>query len=342
MLAGFEIEVAGLSRDSLRTKIRPAISSQYHIDFHDDGSIRRYNYAINDTPVIPISVNGRDFFPVGAERIDHYGPEIVTRPYDKHGILELAGELGEALCKIPENSRASIHVHVSGFKTWEHIQRLIWFMYTFEAPMFRISALGGRHRGELSYDGNPNDYRYCRPLSNPIHIVTRDGMKRVPLINIDGILDATSFGEMLKYWGRLDYFWNEGGLQHYCPHRLHCINIAPLLRHQTVEFRLFNGVPKYLQDVLALVIRIYELTEDWNYSREPMLLGTTPDFTANEFSEILGGMDITHLWGNYWPKGVVDTRLLSHYNHHNEVISTSRSVYTCNWLEAPSTEDDDD
>lgn len=336
---GFEIEVAGLSRRALREKVVPALSSRFHVSLHDDGSIRRSNYEVDRVPIIPITVGTREYLPPGVQEVDRYGPEIVTDPYGKEDILQLAGEIAEALYKVPDNPRASIHVHLSGFNTWQHIQRLLKFFYYYEAPLYRVFALGNRHRGELNYDGVPNDYRYCRPLSKPIHLM--DGMKTVPLLDIEKVLGATTFGQMLAAWGRLDWFWNESGLQHYCPHRLHAVNLASLLRHRTVEIRVPNGTARFLQDTVALCIRIFELTtKKVEPHTAPMVLGSKPDINADQFSQILG-MNIAHLWGHYWPKGVINESLLSHYSHHQEVPHLRESCYPCAWGDAPNMDDDE-
>lgn len=329
MLIGIEVEAGNIAREYLEKRLSSMINSRFGWSLHDDGSIRTHNYIIAEVPIVPIITNGRALYPAGARRFDNYGPEVVSVPLNRDDAFEFCLQLSKVLCKLPPNPRSSIHIHVSGFNGWKHIQNLLAWMYYFEAPLYRIAGLGQRHRGELSYQGESNDYRFCRPLSAPIGLRTAD--TRVPLINIGKLLTAKTFGEMLYAWGRLDYFWALGELNHYCPHRLHGINLASLLRHRTIEFRLWNGVHKYLSDALQISLRLVDLAADGPPNLDmPMLLGSEPDFTAEDLSSILK-MDVRHLWGSSWPAPVIVPNLMSHYSNHNDLVSSRQGLQECVW-----------
>ncbi len=330
MLVGVECEVAGLSRQSLHDALSRTVSKSFRWELHDDGSIRRQNYSIANTSIIPISVYGSSYLPIGASPTDRYGPEVVSGPMKRDDILKFCEEVTAALYKIPASPRSSIHVHVSGFKGWQHIKNLILWMYHLEAPMFRISALGGRHRGEMAYDGVPNDYKYCRPLSSPIGICD-DGGRAVPLVNMERLIESKSFGELLAAWGRLDFLMANEGLHHYCPHRLHSIQPCNLLNNGTMEFRLWNGVVKYLVDFVYLSIRLFELAKEGPPQFEPMLLGSKSlTASAGDISIILG-VDIQHLWGERWCEAPEIPKLLSHYTHNTVIPSSSMRVHDLRW-----------
>lgn len=330
MRVGVEVEVGNLPRDMLSSRLRHAVDSRFGWQLHDDGSIRTRNYAIAGTPIIPIQVHDQTITPYGASAVDRYGPEIVSSPLNRDDALEFGEQVAKVLTKMPANPRASIHVHMSGFRTWQHIQNLVLWMYALEAPLYRIGGLGQRHRGELNYQGEPNDYKFCRPLSQPIHLVK--GMKKVPLVNMSRIATASTFGEFLFAWGRLDYYWVHNELGHYCPHRLHIVNLASLMRYQTAEVRLWNGVPKYIPDSIAISLRLFDLAEQGPPTFAPMLIGdykALGHVTSDHISEILG-MNIAHLWYERWATPPTTPDRLSHYSSHNELIGGD-VPYDCEW-----------
>lgn len=330
MQVGVEVEIGSLPKDLLHARLKHAVDSRFNWQLHDDGSIRTRNYAIAGVPVIPIQVGEESIVPHGAALVDRFGPEVVSGVLDPEDAVEFGEQVAKVLCKMPANPRASIHVHMSGFHTWEHIKNLVLWTYALEAPLFRIGGLGQRHRGEMQYQGEPNDYKFCRPLSQPIHLI--HGQRRVPLVNMQKIASASTFGELLFAWGRLDHFWANGDLGHYCPHRLHIINLASLLRYRTVEVRLWNGVPKYIPDSIAISIRLFQLAEQGPPSFSPMLIGEYKNLshiTSDHISEILG-MNVSHLWYDRWaaPPSILDR--LSHYQSHNELV-TGAVPLDCLW-----------
>jgi hypothetical protein len=330
MQVGVEIEVGNLSRDLLATRLRHSVDSRFNWQLHDDGSIRTRNYAIAGVPIIPIQVHDQTITPHGASLVDRFGPEIVSGVLSPEDAVEFGEQVAKVLCKMPANPRASIHVHMSGFRTWQHIRNLVLWTYALEAPLYRIGGLGQRHRGELYYQGEPNDYKFCRPLSRPIHLIR--GTRKVPLVDMDRIVTASTFGEFLFGWGRLDYFWAHGDLSHYCPHRLHIINLASLLRYQTVEVRLWNGVPKYIPDSVSISMRLFELAEQGAPKFSPMLIDDYKSLnhvTSDHISEILG-MNINHLWYDRWAHPPTTIDRLSHYSNHNEIVNGSEAL-VCEW-----------
>jgi hypothetical protein len=331
-MIGLEIEVPGVARSQLQEFVRRYLDSSCVFEISDDGSIRDTNYGFNDQThflsVLPISVGKERILPVGVSALDTRGPEIVTSPYTIETMKVYANQFASALYKIPDTPRASIHGHISEFRDWRHIQNLLRWFYYLEAPLYRLAGFGRRHRGEQRFDGERQDYNYCRPLSNPIGYMKNGRL--TPLLDIDKILQADSYAQMLYHWGRLDFWQYDGGLGHYCPHRLHGINIVPLLRQGTVEFRLWNGVYRFLPEVVDIMEALFDLSRDCTVPfSTPMVLGGKYDIDADQVSDILG-VKINHIWGKTWPKGC-NGLLQSHYRQHNEAISDSYDIFNVSY-----------
>jgi hypothetical protein len=327
---GVEIEVPGLP---------PAAGNvfreRFNCTMHDDGSLRRPVYSINKHPFIfPDTDIPPDF--VHQER--EYGAEIVTPPMTYDNMLSFLAFAQHQLAHIPKfSSRGSIHVHVGvENKPWKHVQNLMgWFLHL-EAILYRFAAEGGTHRGEERYDGNVNDYRYCRPLSAPIctHFYVGNPTTLVqPIIDTKALLAAKTASEFLAAWGRLDYFQPE---RKYVPHRLHGINLLTVLQHGAVEWRLFDG---YYRDLIAffkIVCRVHELAESQPYPKLVHGLGTnaaTNEYARSLFVETESQHRLTEkkfskLWGTRFPSAVFDAELLHHYHTFSLHTIKSQGVQT--------------
>lgn len=328
---GLEVEAGNISRDSLSALLQQYVDPDLRYQLHDDGSIRTENWEIGGGAIIPITVGRNSYYPVGARTVDRFGPEIVSDPLNREDARRFAIQVSEALFKHPINPRGSIHVHVSGFDNWQHVQNLCAWVYALEAPLFRVSGLGKPHRGGQMYQGRSNDYLYCRPLSAPIHIHHHNSDSRtVPIINTPNLLNAETFGQFLAAWGRLDLFWrNDSSLHHYCPHRQHIINIASLLRHGTVEFRLWNGVYEHVPTALDVSLRIFDMARVGPPAAGVHYrLGADHDMTPMEFSRMID-LDVFHVWGKHWPPGVLNPNLFTHYSNHLRAYEPTVEVLDC-------------
>lgn len=314
MRMGLECEIPYLSQDAA------LIVDWLVVDIHNDGSIRHTNYMIDGVAVLPMRNKYHRFiYPSGAVIADQYGAEIVTKPYEYTELHTGVSGMARMFGYVPTTPRASIHVHVEVIdKSWRYVQNLLrWFIHL-EAPLFRLSALGEEHRGQqwFSDPQHPDqeavkqDHNYARPLTDSIGI--RRGNRMTPLIDYDDVLSAESASDMVAAWGRLDLSW--GSLSRYSPHRLHALNIVPLMLHHTVEWRLFNGRYRYLPKILEIINAVHRLAEQPVPNDFPrMPLGSTPDMTSAMMSDILG-VDVRDIWGRDWLPPCDQHAIKSHYD----------------------------
>lgn len=216
---GAELEFWGLGRQAVS-----GMESWLKFNVGDDGSVRDTTYTAGSLAVCPQrDKTGKPILSVGMRPQSRFGLEVITEPYPYADFLSVARKLAFQTSSIPQNSRTSIHVHVdaSGM-TWTEIRLLLLWVRALEAPIFRMACAGQTHRGSLSYNGELNDHKFARPLSNPIGAVDNKGIQ-VPLINWNALKTAKNASEFIASWGRLDRYWGNG-LEHYMPHRLHMIN----------------------------------------------------------------------------------------------------------------------
>lgn len=312
MLMGLECEIPHI------TARTASLVDWCRVDIHDDGSIRNENYTIDDVAILPMRRRNQLIYPSGVMLTDRFGAEIVTQPYEYEELRAHAVSLASMFGHVPTTPRSSIHVHVDVIdKPWTYVQNLMKWFVALEAPLYRLSALGEEHRGVQWFEDPQHrdrglvqqDHNYARPLTNSIGI--SNGRRNVPLIDIAKLLTADTASSFVSAWGRLDLYW--GGLPHYCPHRLHAINIVPLLKHHTIEWRMFNGRYRFIPKVLDIVHAMHKLAERPFPDAFPVMpLGSKPKFTATEMSVLLG-VDVYDVWGSAWVPGCREYALASHY-----------------------------
>jgi hypothetical protein len=320
---GLEIELQGLGRAALSG------IDFIRFDVHDDGSVRGPTYTVDGLPILfrhndrstgaPIIPSG-----CGEWRGDSIGLELVTRPYEYEELRGPAQQLADYLGHIPQTPRTSIHIHVDvANKSWRYIQNLIRWCYWLEAPLMRLAAgnSGQVHRGARIYAGEYNDYRYARPLSDPIGLpwVSTGRERESALIVMDRLLAANTASEMVSHWGRMDLYWSSG-ISHYVPHRLHMINLVSVQRIGTLEWRLFDAVYSKLPLFIDLVAAIHRVAEDYSLRPEdvhpvPVLLNDADShagFSIQRLSAMLD-LDLEPLWGKVWMPGTRQKLRRSHY-----------------------------
>lgn len=281
---------------------------------HDDGSVRGITYNAGNLSVYPQYDNkGAAILSVGMQPGPRFGLELVTRPYEYGELLPLMDKAATVLSHLPQTSRTSVHIHVDvADQPWVYIRRVLLWAHALEAVLFRLACGGGVHRGARIHDGALNDHRYARPLSSSIAIDWSGTVK--PLIVWNKLINATTASEFVAAWGRLDLFWN-GGIAHYCPHRLHMVNLASVLRQGTLEWRLFDGMYENLGNFARIVYAVHRLASqgepDFAY-----VLGCDalePAIDHRWVSRLLD-FDCEPMWGSNWQTACQDKALRSHYN----------------------------
>lgn len=286
---------------------------------HDDGSIRSNTYRVGkDLAVYPqFAQDGTPILCHGMSASERFGLEVATHPYSYSEMLLTAEKLSQWFKLIPQTPRTAIHVHVDvAGESWKYIQNILRWVYALEAPIFRLSCAGACHRGERDYGGESNDHRYARPLSNPIGITW--GRRLGPLILWNNLMQARTASEFVAAWGRLDLFWPGSGplnLPHYCPHRLHMVNLASVPRQGTFEWRVFDGLYEFIPQIVQLVASVHRLADQGEPDFAPILLGSdSADRVELSWLSSLLDMDLSPLWGENWPKRCQMIHRRSHYN----------------------------
>lgn len=297
---------------------------QYSV--HNDGSIRGETYRVGDLAIIPeLDATGRVILSQGMQRADPVGLEIVTSPYPYEDMRYIAEKFTYYLASTPQTPRTSIHVHVDvGDLPWTTVKNVVLWAHALEAPLYRIACGGGIHRGARMYQGDYTDHKYARPLSSPIYCAW--SKSRSPVIDWDQLISSDTASKFAASWGRLDMFWTgERQLVHYSPHRLHMINLASVLRQGTLEWRLFDGLYNQLTVFVEVVNSIHNLAMSGPPEFEPMLLGTTPDISADWISQLLN-TDINTAWGTAWQDPCRDRKLFHHYQDVPVLIPVAQSA----------------
>jgi len=326
---GAELEIYGVSRRHLRNMLDlPVLQGRLpSFNIGDDGSLRGQTYTLGNIAIQPMSSKRNNkLLPTGALPAEIVGTELISDPTSYEEWVEYAPLVAKLFGHLAVNPRSSIHTHTDfRGQSWKRIQNYISWFYHLEAPLYRLARMGQpQHRGVLYYEGTPNDHRYARPLSNPIGIPAHRRSSFVPCIDIVGVLSARSFSEMIAYWGRLDMYWRNLG--HYAPQRLHGLNIVSLMRHGTLELRLFNGWARYFPQAIDITYGLYKLSENpVPQGFEPMPLGSAPKFTLNDIAQLLdmNPESLRPLWRidgpREWVSGPEVQALPHHYSNDNSM-----------------------
>lgn len=255
------------------------------------------------------------------------GLEIVSPPMSRDTAMDFAQLTRTMLGHVPQTARTSIHVHVDvGNKPWTLIRDILAWGYHLEAVLYLLAAGGGKHRGNRYEDEAQqvyNDYRFARPLSAPIGLHFAGKIK--PMFNIEEVLNARSWSELLAAWGRLDYMTThpEQRGNHYIPHRLSGVSIHSVVRQGTVEFRIWDGLYQRMPEIMQIVYRLYDLASGGRPQFEPMPIRAEPyDLSPEWLADVLGPAAVrlagmhrsSYQHKTSWPAPVRDVLKLSHYS----------------------------
>jgi hypothetical protein len=366
---GLELELPGFSAVAYRE-----VFSYIEHRWADDGSVREQTYVIDGLPIAfrQRDSRGQVVLPsgVGSWEAGFTGAELVTEPYPYRELRPLAQRLAIDLQTLKAVPEASIHIHVDvADQPWAYVQNLLKIVAFLEAPLMRIAAGGrGSHRGtsqnrprvsgRVAARRTYNDYRYARPLSDPIGVENQHG-DRIPLIDLDLLLGARSASEFYAAWGRLDLLCSSAssGLRHYVPHRLHMVNLYSVPRQGTFEWRLFDAVYQHLRVFLDVVAAIhvlaalepaidlrsilrqpYPMTLARMYMEQKGMAGSSPEQVTQESYEIRGRLEalfqdalgkpvsLHSVWGPTWMAPTKEAARASHYESWSMATVSHQSV----------------
>lgn len=333
---GIEVEFDGIASEAAN----PVCTRYPGARVFDDRSSRGQVFLIDGVPIRPHkrqrgrggddnpdNNNAHFVVPSGVTRGQNIGLEIVSSPMDRDTAEDFASFCASLYGHVPQTERTSIHVHVDvGNKPWRYIQNLLKWCYVLEAPLYKLATRYQTHRG-CRLRGN--DYKYARPLSAPIALAFSKGGEYgsrgvvEPMINIEQVLNANSWTDLLAGWGRLDYVnATEMRGNHYLPHRLSGFNIHSIIRQGTFEWRLFDAVYEAMPEMLALVYKIHELAESPPPSNlKPMLVGDKPAISVDFIGDLLGA-EQARVWAKTgpWPLAVHDRLRLHHYAERQNIV----------------------
>lgn len=265
---------------------------------HNDGSTRGPTFVLQGTNIPIILQRDQNNFIMcsGIQQQREYGMELVSDVHTLGHVKRNINKFVRHVRHINKDPKTSIHLHVDiADRPWTYTKNVILWARHLEAILYRLAAGGDEHRG------SENNYKFCRPLSNPIGAYAGVAMKAIPLIDWKRFVQSTSLSEMLSAWGRLDWHCAVDNLPHYIGHRLHSVNLISAVRQGTLEWRVFDA----LYGNLALFIAVVEGIHKLGASGPPddriqaYDLGDNADIECDQISELLG-VDVAPIWGYKW------------------------------------------
>lgn len=291
---GLEVEFEGIPREGFGN-----FNSGIRFTAHDDGSTRGPTFVLQgtDIPVILQQQNNMAIICSGIAPARNYGMELVSDVHTLGHVKKHIRKFVQHVRHIEKTPKTSIHLHVDiADRPWIYVKNTILWAHHLEAVLFRLSAGGDEHRG------SQNNYKFCRPLSDPIGAyIGGMNVKHGPLIDWKKFVQSQSLTEMLASWGRLDWHCAMDNLPHYIGHRLHLVNLIASVRQGTLEWRMFDA----LYGNLELFIRVIEGVHKLGAQGPPdnrirqYSLGEDPDIECAEVSELLS-VDVAPIWGYKW------------------------------------------
>lgn len=260
---GIEIEIPAILPDSIEGILRDAGLNTYIRALTDDGSCRFATRTLDGVPISILHPNNERIAPAGHRKNRSFGLELVTNILSADEAYAFAKGAALVFGHLKPASMAGIHVHVNvRGKPWTFVQNLLKLAYQLEQVWYILSSdTNGRHRGES------NNYKYARPLSNPIcWSKTNDrpaaGENLAPVVDTQKLLSAKTASEMLAAWGRLDILSRSGNLPHYCPHRLMAFNLYSVVRQGSFEWRIWGSNYAKLPYMLDVIYKMFEQADD--------------------------------------------------------------------------------
>lgn len=342
---GIEVELRGEHVNAVPRMIRRMTTT------FDDRSVRTKTYLVTTThgvcSLIPCTAELEDLLSnhrVLASCIENtrcvntttYGTELITGVLPDYQARIFMQMIASYYGDYPYTPEASIHIHVDmRNQPWVEVYKVILLFYAYEQGIYHMACASTIHRGEQQrrrFNAQPvvDDYRYCRPVSVPIRIryATRDDEEiTIPLINTELLLEARTASDLCAAWGMLANFQRS----HYCPHRLHGINLASVLRQGSLEWRVFDAHYKHAPAFLDLVLAFHKAAQAMSVeeARELAYRGFPMSclresgshrkvMTKDDLTELFLPSEnpwIDELWrGPVKLRGVQNENLLSHYD----------------------------
>lgn len=358
---GYEIEVKGANPYTLLNMLKSIDDGG--CTYTDDGSLRTSVYTIGEYNVLNVE---NALIPIEhcsnyIVYVDGIGTEINTRAMGYTDAERFSRIIAKSIGHLPFMPECSIQIHVSVHEMpWKVIQNILILCYGLEHPIYRISAGGVPHRGMVYVYNQYNGYqrrrtngilnhKYARPLSDPILTESEDGYL-TSVIKTEGILKAKRATHLLQAFGEI----HNGRTGHYNPARLHAINILPIFRFGTIEFRMFNNTYKHLPVFTKLVKALYDkaitlykekkdaLSEIRRvFGNEMLLYNRPPEEDEDVLLKMEEFLEISiprKVWGTEWTS--CNESQKHHYGGTFSVRDTWRPLQDFNFVNNRDQEDD--
>lgn len=202
---------------------------------------RHSHDASIESPVYVIDWNGKKYVPIlkapknlRFENTGTLGTELVSQnpiPINQ----ELEQFFKSFLCKMIQcgekgiSERAGIHFHLTLHPNHQILKEIINLASYLEDAFYLIGGMGRPFRGYK------NNFIYCRPITKfgPTVIPTPGGDCQV--FNTKDLIESSDYDDFKLKYGNINYLSSR-----YVPVRYTWINLLPLFRQSSLEFRVFN------------------------------------------------------------------------------------------------------
>lgn len=251
---GIELEVENI----LINKVDRKQFDNFNINLTHDASCESVLDSLGE---VPVRTNLNSIMNSGILSRYTYGGEIRTGIINTEqdyltGLIELCSYLRD-LGENTRSYRAGIHVHIS-FPSPDlvSLKNLINLGAHLEQVFFLLGGMG------YDFRGFKNNSCYCRPITKygPVCVPIQDGKKYAQVFTVKTLNSAKNVEDFQFKYGDLPY---QGGRQ-YFPVRYHWLNLSPIWRIGTVEFRIFNkslnplyiyAVAEFCKSFISFVIK---------------------------------------------------------------------------------------
>jgi len=157
------------------------------------------------------------------------------------------------------SNRAGIHVHITAPVNLRLFKEILSLGCHLEDVFFLLGGFGNAHRGIL------NDSIYARPITKFGPPIINSDYGHAKVFEIDDLLESKDIDEFIYRYGNSNRFRDR-----YVPVRYTWLNLLPIVRQGSLEFRVFNITqnPIYLSSVVFLVKWFLEKCIEKSYNNE--------------------------------------------------------------------------
>lgn len=155
------------------------------------------------------------------------------------------------------SDRAGIHIHITCPVNLRLFKEILNLGAHLEDVFFLLGGFGNTYRGQT------NQSIYARPITKFGPPVIESNIGYAQVFNIEDLLSTKDIDQFICYYGNSDRFRDR-----YVPVRYTWLNLLPIIRQGSLEFRVFNITqnPLYLTSTVFLVKWFLEKAMERSYS----------------------------------------------------------------------------